>query len=838
MNKQIFSYRRMIAAALALALVGQACTLSLFDNPLDNPTPIPPNAPPTSTPLPVAQTTFTAVLPEALPPNEKLVLAILDELTGLSINPAQYEMKAIDSLTYSATVPLIYNAVVKYRYVRSGSADAFEDAQSGAPIRYRMAHAAGPAEIRDIIGSWQDRTYARPTGVIFGQVFNADTGSPLPNLLVTAGGEQSLTDSTGRFELPDLPTGTHNLLVYSLDGLYLPFQQGAVVAENSSTAVDLRVAPAPLVDVTFSVAIPDSTTPGVPVRIAGNLLQLGNTFTDLQGGTSVIPERMPVMSLQPDGRYAVTLSLPAGTHLQYKYTLGDGFWNAERGQKGQWIVRDVIIPAQGITLSDTALSWSASQDSAPILFEVSAPQVTPPGDIVYIQFNAFGWMEPIPMWPLGNNRWSYKLYGPLNMLGSFNYRYCRNGQCGSADDMQTAGINASGRKVITSFTSQDLKDDVAAWKWYENPEPIAIVGTNITPRAGGFIAGIELQAAYRPNWSYYAPQAVTNVQALGANTIIVTPTWTFTRTSPPRFQTALGQDPSWIDSAIMISQARALGLNVALFPSANFSSSSNISGSAEFWTNAPRDAQWWQVWFARYRAFAVNYADLAAQTGSQTLILGGEWTAPALPNGRLPDGSSSTPPADVEAQWKAVIAEVRQHFKGQVFWALPYAKASLETPLNFLQDTDGVYLLWSAALTSNPGATKTDYANAAGQLLDNEVAPLAALVKKPIILAVAYPSAMGAANGCLPEAAGKCADWTALSQPNPDLPNVSLNLQTQADLYEAMLTAINSRQWISGFVSRGYHPPVALQDKSASVHGKPAADILWYWLPRLTGATR
>jgi hypothetical protein len=68
--------------------------------------------------------------------------------------------------------------------------------------------------------------------------------------------------------------------------------------------------------------------------------------------------------------------------------------------------------------------------------------------------------------------------------------------------------------------------------------------------------------------------------------------------------------------------------------------------------------------------------------------------------------------------------------------------------------------------------------------------------------------------------------------------SVSLSLQTQADIYEAMLTAVNSRTWISGFVSRGYYPPAALQDKSASVHSKPAADILWYWYPRMTGVVK
>jgi hypothetical protein len=53
--------------------------------------------------------------------------------------------------------------------------------------------------------------------------------------------------------------------------------------------------------------------------------------------------------------------------------------------------------------------------------------------------------------------------------------------------------------------------------------------------------------------------------------------------------------------------------------------------------------------------------------------------------------------------------------------------------------------------------------------------------------------------------------------------------------YDAMFNAINARPWVNGLVSRGYYMPVVLQDKSASVHGKPAADLLWYWFPRLLG---
>ncbi|MEK6751474.1 MAG: hypothetical protein AABZ00_04330 [Chloroflexota bacterium] len=834
MKKQPLLSRHVIAVAVLLVFVGQACTLSLFNS---NPsTPKPGEVVPSATPPAMAQTNFTVTLPEPLQANETLTIIVMDEITGLSLNPVEYPMSARDSLTYTATLPLPYNSVVKYRYGRRGASIAVEDTTLGAAIRYRMHFVAGPGDVRDIVADWGDKSFSRPTGIILGQVFNLDTGAPLPNMLVTAGGVQHITDSLGRFELNGLPIGTHNLLAYSPDGMYQPFEQGASVGDGQTTIVDLRVKAVKLVSVTFMVSVPASTVPGVPVRIAGNLLQLGNTFADLQGGVNTSTDRMPILSLQADGRYAVTLGLPAGAHIQYKYTLGDGFWNAEHKADGQWMIREFIVPEQDQTIQDAVIAWSVG-DSAPILFETTIPSVTPPGDIIYIQFNVRGWMEPIPMWPLGNNRWAYKLYGPLNFLGSFSYRYCRNGQCGSADDGQTVGFAPTGRQAQTSLLAQDLQDTVGIWKWFENPEPTTLVGANITARANGFVAGVEFQPTYRPNWSYYAPQAFANTQALGSNLAVITPTWTYTSVSPLRFATVQGQDPLWIDSAIMISQARALGLNIALFPTPNFPTNADASTppSSNFWLGAPRDAQWWLTWFTRYRAFAVNYADLASQTGAQTLILGGDWITPATPGGTLPDGNPSNAPADVEAQWKAIIADVRTHFKGQIFWAMPFTPSAVATPLNFLQDVDGVYLLWSAPLAANQTATKADYAAEAGRLLDNEVAPLASLLNKPLILAVKYPSAAGAVTGCVSDGSGKCLDWNALNRPNADINNVSLNLQHQADIYEAILIAVNGRPWVSGFITRGYYMPAALQDKSSSIHSKPAADILWYWFPRLLG---
>jgi hypothetical protein len=438
------------------------------------------------------------------------------------------------------------------------------------------------------------------------------------------------------------------------------------------------------------------------------------------------------------------------------------------------------------------------------------------------------------MWPIGNNRWVYKLYSPLSILGDFGYRYCRAGQCGSADDTATMGDSTRGRPVSTSLAPQDIKDTINAWAWLENSQPGNLVGIPVSVRQNAFIAGVELQPTQHPNWVTSMPQAMQNIQALGSNWIVLTPTWTYEKSFPLVLAPVPGKDAFWNDTYRMVTQARSSNMNVAIFPTPRFASNAD-----DFWGGAPKNGDWWQTWFDHYRAFAINFADLATQSGAQTLILGGDWVGPALPDGTLADGiTSSGVPEDAETRWRSIIAEVRTHFRGTILWALPYNQEYVDAPLGFLSDIDGVYLLWGVKLSDSSNPTAESMANEAGRLLDTNISPLASLLGKPIIIATAYPSANGAASGCISDGHGGCLNWNQLSQPNPDVSSVNLNLQLQADIYEAMLTAINQRQWVGGFISRGYYPPTILQDKSASVHGKRAADILWYWYPRLLGTVK
>jgi len=808
-------------ALTLLGLLLSSCTFSLLDLPAFNSTPVPPTAPgPTPTPLPAAAVTFNVTLPSPLLPGETLYLSVVDEVTGVSLNPINHAMQAMDATHYTLTLPFAIGTVLTYRYLRQAVLPVFEDDSSDRLVRYRMYYVAAPGIVQDVVSSWTDSPFSAPTGRVTGTVVNAADGKPVPNILIAIGGQQTLTDTTGSFIIEGLPAGTHNLVAYALDGAYQTFQQGAIVVEGKTTPANISLTPSSFVNVTFTVTVPEDTVGNAPIRLAGNLSSLGNTFGDLNAGVSTVASRMPVLSPVGGRVYTITLSLPVGADIRYKYTLGDGYWNAEHAPGGAFVLRQLILPpGQPLyQVQDYVSTWQDSV-SSPILFEVTVPPETPVSDIVSIQFNPYGWMEPIPMWPMGGNRWIYRLYSPFRGLNTFQYRYCRNDQCGVADDVATPS-DRPGRLVTPALAPQDLQDSVTAWKWYASPPPTSLVGLPVAVRPVGFWAGVEFLPGSDPTWQAWMSNAILNVQALYSNWIVLTPSWTVSRTQPLVFAPLPGRGPLYADLTRQVNGIRSLDLNAAIFPQANLP-----IATLDWWKNAPRDEAWWNAWFERYQTFAIHHADLAAQTGASALILGGDWVMPALPGGRI-GAESSGVPENASARWTIILQEVRAHYSGNVLWAVPYPDGMDNVP-DFVSSLDGIYLLWYTPLASSGSASVDEMRTAAGVLLDTEVLPLQQAFNKPIILAVAYPSADGAATAWMP--------LPLALQPGNGQGTV--DLQEQADLYQALLAAVNERPWIGGFVSRGYYPPVVVHDTSASVYGKPAADVLWYWYPRFLGLT-
>ena len=400
----------------------------------------------TSFELPASvEVTFNALLPESTLPGDVVYFTLLDEVTGLEFNRQDLPLTPSGEHSASMTLSVPPGSLVKYRYTRQTTAGSVDEVSaSGSAISYRAYLVDGPGHVAyDMVAAWADLPLEQATGQVSGIVTEVNSGQPIPGLNVVGAGLLTQTDREGRFLLAGLPQGLHNILVYSPSGSHLPFQQGALVAAGSETPANIQLSPTLNAAITFWLTPPKEHTSSTPVFLIGN--------------TTTLASRPP-LTLQLDGRYSVTLQLPSGVDIRYKYSLGDGLWNAEHLADGDFAVRQLVIPPGTTTLEieDQVVSWTAGS-SAPIWFELTAPA----DDLLaYIQFKLGDWGTPLPMWPLGEGHWAYKLYSPTNFATPLEYRYCLDAVClrleAAPGQMRTfSGNNAS---------LQQMQDQIEAWQ--------------------------------------------------------------------------------------------------------------------------------------------------------------------------------------------------------------------------------------------------------------------------------------------------------------------------------------------------------------------------------------
>lgn len=813
-----------LGVALAALWLISGCSYTLIEFPTLEPiTPQATDTPiPSPTPFPQTEYTFQALVPDDTPPGASVMLEVVDEVTGAGLHPQRFPMEQVDTLTYRLVLRFPVGSVVKYRYVRTAPTPATEATPLGETVRYRMAVVQGPGLAEDRVARWADGEYRGGTGSIAGQVWEADSREPLPGLMVLAGGRRTFTRSDGSFVLSGLPVGKQTLVVYDPQGWHQPFQQGAVIAEGLTTPAELYLTARPPVNITFQVTPPAGHLKGAPIRLAGNLYALGNTFADLPAGESTLASRMPTLSLQPDGSYTLTLRLPAGADLRYKYTLGDGFWNAERDPNGNFYVRQLIVPPADTVIHDQIYRWS-SGTAAPVFFDVRIPADTPATDTISLQLNPGLWMAPLPMWPLGEQHWGLRLYGPMDLMQALHYRYCRSDLCDLSAEAGQSGPLALGHFIEPKRIEQHPVDTVTAWQNWSAPAQTVVQAPDAHSRAPGFVKGVAWLPAYAPGWQAYIPRAMHTIAGYQANTVLLSPTWTFTFLDPLTLDVQPGEDMLWEDLQATLQAAQNAGLTAVLFPQPRFA-----GGPAAWWAKAPQDPAWWDAWFTAYTAFALHFARLAESYHLPRLILGGPAVLPALPGGQLPDGSPAHPPADAAQRWRTLLAEVHNQFHGEVWWAMTPPQEPTAAP-PFLDQLDGLYLQFRLPLSDRPDADIATLQTEAGRLLDGRVLPFQVHADRPLWLAIAYPAAQGGVTGCVVDSQGNCLSPDDLA-PSPTLdPAVRVDLDEQRRAYNAILLAVHDRDWIQGFISEGFFPAAALQDPSPSIYGKPAAEVLRYF---------
>jgi len=799
-------YQRTILLFLVISLIMGSCVPNLSEKE-------------TVQKISSSETVFEVTLPEKLKGGETVFLEILDEVTGIALNPTRYEMQPKDDSILFVRIPITNGSFVNYRYIKRSDVDVIEYLPEGNQVYYRSYMVDRPALVKDIVSSWTNEDTVFPTGEISGFVYDAKTDLPLPEIFISVNGIITTTSSDGYYQVRSIPIGEYNLVAFHPDGLYQTFQQGAVIAENAVTPASFGMDLAKMVKITFNVEVPENTVRNAPLRFIGDFHSLGNVYTDINGGTSIIASRAPFLENLGDGKYSITLELPSGADLRYKYSLGDGFINAEYSADGNFRTRQLIIPNKDTTITNLVERWS-SRDISPITFHVTSPSNTPAGDHVSIQLNPFMWMQPIQMWKTGENQWTYTLYSPLEFLNNSQFRFCRNDQCGYADDALTAGVNANGYilDIIIADKPRNISYNIENWVGL-NAISYVVKKTTKNINKNYFLKGIEFTKNYDPKWPPYLDWAFIDMAISGSNAMVFSPTWVFEDNETPIAEYKPGINPSNQEITKMYNYAQEAGLILALYPQPAFS---NLTKN-EYWNNVPLTYNWWTEWFSQYERFILNYADFAQNNNIEIFIFGGESILPALPNGRLSNGNPSNTPYDFPEKWNALVEKVRSKYTGQLIFSLPSYIVE-EIDHQFLVQVDTIMVENSSALTSSISPSIDDLKYQFTQILDQSIYKIYSRFQKPIIIGIKYPSIDGSASDCT-NYDNPCLDLVE----SRSFDNLLIDIYEQADIYTAILDTIIDRDWIIGVVSQGYYPAVMVKDASISVRGKPAIDVLSYY---------
>lgn len=778
-----------------------------------------------------AQIIFSVTSLRPIAADEQVELVIVDEVTGLPYNQEHIPMSVAENGLLQASYQAPVGTVLTYRYekITGNGARIPEVTVSGSQVSFRRYYVSEPAQFSESIAGWEDNLPdSSAVGSITGKVLTADLGIPVKDILVSAGGIQTVTDGEGNFTLTPLNPGQHNLVTISMTGTYLPFQNAAEVASGKVTPVEIPLIASAWREVTFNLEVPEDTIEGAPIRLAGNLSQLGNTFLNLGGGMSGDTKAMPMLEKTGKGKYTLTLTLPAGIDIRYKYTMGDGFWNSEHGMNNTFVTHQLIIPSanESVTIKDEVFTWKTS-DTETIWFRVTVPANTPAAESISLQFQLGTWMPSLPMFKINGNTWAFPLISPHNFSGELPYRYCRNTPC--TGEIQS-GIEQleSPRLTTTRFQEVHLINDaIAGWAFLSDAVTTANGTENTTQRGEGFIAGLSLTPYYTPTGRSYIGTLLSSDQK-PYNHVVFSPTWEAeSPTGSQLIGPTLERTIPWAELTTEINTAHNNGLSVSLFPQVSFATL-----PLDWWQSFPSENEaYWQAWLDQYRQMVYQYAQLAEETGVETLVLGGDWLTPTLPIGD--HAADYHLPGNIESLWTETISGVRSRFNGQIGWQITPEVA--DQPPTFLSDVDILYLEWDTP--AEPYNSISELATQIGEKLDAVAEPLAANLGKPVYLVIAYPAIHGYSDACIssPNDEGSCINTAALLL-EPSVENPALtDLDAQTDFYLAFLTAVDQRDWVDGVLSQGFYPVNQIHDTSASIHGKPAETIFQNWTAQVLG---
>lgn len=772
---------------------------------------------------------FSVTLKNPLEENHSMAIQFANALTGEYTLENTILMENVDELHNRLILSLSTHTILQYRYVQIDTKNKLiiETDVNGFEINSRFYFPIHSALIIDHVYNWTKNPLEMVSGRIHGVLTAEDGITPIEGAIVSGGGQNTVSAVDGSFNLNALLTGKHTITIFLPDFEYQPFAQEAVVAENMATPVNISLKESKMVLVNFHVQTSEDTPLNIPISISGSIPSLGKTYCILENPCANLPEKTPDLTPNGDGTFSYSAYIPMGFNLTYHYTIGNEHFNIEHTAKGLPVYRSMQVSEEGSieVVYDEIASWSDGNYKE-LWFDVQLPAHTPKNEIISIQIRERGaelWTAPIPIWKISDDLWGYRISSVAD-IEEIEYRYCRNSLCGKYSGLAT-DQDSPLKKIAFSKKNKQSKLDEINWLWLheEMHNDYDLSQLSYQPNQNKMLKGIGISPAYTSALEQYLYSNIGEVSKMNGDTLVFSPTWTVTHNTPPTMNEMAGSDMPVETLENLIKIAKNAGYTVILYPQLNY-----VQETSYWWFSAPINDAWWTVWFEQYEQFVSHFATIAQRNGIDIFVLGADNILPALPQQTLPNGNEINHPKNIAQIWKDVLKHTRINFDGEVFWATN-STAIQTMPTTLKNNADGVYLLWADKLAKNDSANLDILTEHAVQNLSLALQNIVDYSNLDVLIAIGYPSANGAANACVIAADDSCLDGFEISPIMPFLVSSASNFEIQNTLYIAMFQAINQFEMIDGIITSNFFNAVRMQEKSASVNGKPAEETVSYW---------
>ena len=265
-------------------------------------------------------------------------------------------------------------------------------------------------------------------------------------------------------------------------------------------------------------------------------------------------------------------------------------------------------------------------------------------------------------------------------------------------------------------------------------------------------------------WSYEAynssgcDQSLTNLANIKANWVLLTVFWFMNTTADveihPRPDLYTASDSSLIHA---IQKAQELGMKVALKPMVDVADGN--------WRGVINPANW-TAWFQNYRSFINHFADIAQTNDVQLFVVGTELKSSQ----------------QYEAEWRTVIRDAMLRFSRELTYAANWDSYSPSTWIKFWDALDYVGVDAYFPLTSSYNPTLSQLISAWSSRVTGLHSVSTQTGKKILFTEIGYCSQNG--TNIQPW------NWEVSS---------TLDMQEQADCYQAALEAFKSETWFEGW---------------------------------------